>query len=174
MFKPNFDKGKAYLKKAGTDVFAIVGGVKMVFSPGSAYEDINKEKLPEKYTIDGLKKEYSFSKAFKKHFKVTHHVDMERLLRASSILITNFEGPESEDNMKKHLERLFFHFSVQTGTICVQNVSDALMAFGEILKIKKRPEITLQEYDDAARIIGHYFKLWNYDNPIDAFFGTEW
>lgn len=174
MFKLNFDKGITYLKKAGTDVIAIVGGIKMVFSPGSAYDDIKKEKLPEKFLIEGLKKEYRFSDGFKKHFKVTHHVDMERLLRACSILLTNFEGPESDDNMKNHHQRLFFHFSMDTATLSIGNMGKALATFGEILKIKKKPKLISKDYEDAARIIGHYFKLINYDNPIDQFFGTEW
>ncbi|NHJ48993.1 MAG: hypothetical protein FK733_14500 [Asgard group archaeon] len=173
MLKPNHDKGKAYLKKAGTDVIAIAGGIKMVFSPGSAYININKEKLPEKFNIESLGKEFSFSKSFIKHYQVTHQVDMERLLRACSILITNFTGPESDDIMKNHLDRLFTNFMIKPGNICVDEVRAALETFGDIIKIKRKPKISLDEYTDAAKIIGDYFKIWNYDSAIDAFFGSS-
>ena len=171
MFKRDYEKGKAYLKKAGTDVIQIAGGIKMVFSPGSAYQDINKERLPEKFYIESLKKEYRFSKNFIKFFKITHQVDMERLLRACSILITNFTGPETDDFMKNHSGRLFNNFMLTPGNLCEVEVSDALVAFGEILKIKKN-KISPEEYLDAAKIIGDYFKLWNYDDAISSFFGT--
>ncbi|NHJ03285.1 MAG: hypothetical protein EAX90_00515 [Candidatus Heimdallarchaeota archaeon] len=172
MFKPDYSKGKAYLKKAGTNVFAIAGGIKMVFSPGSAYKDIKKEKLPERFFIESLKKEFSFSKSFIKQYQVTHHVDMERLLRACSILITHFTGPETEDYMKNHSQRLFTNFMIKPGIICEDEVRAALISFGEVLKIKNKPKISLGEYLDAAKIIGDYFKLWSYDDAIDAFFGT--
>jgi len=172
MLKPNHEKGKAYLKKAGTDVMQIAGGFKLVFSPGSAYEDINKEKLPEKFFIAELNKEYSFSESFKKHFKVTHKVDIERLLRACSILITEFTGPETEDYMRNHHKRLNMHIIMKSGNTCVDEFRAALVTFGEVLNIKGRPKITLDDYLDAARILGDYFKLWNYDSTIDDFFGS--
>ena len=172
MLKPDFSKGEKYLKKAGTDVIAIAGGIKMVFSPGSAYEDIKKERLPKEYFIEGLGKKFSFSDSFIKQFKVTHQVDMERLLRACSILITNFTGPETEDYMKNHLQRLFTNFMTKPGIICEDETKAALMTFSEIIKIKNKPKITMDEYSDAAKILGDYYKLWLYDSAIDAFFGT--
>ncbi|MBD3189573.1 MAG: hypothetical protein GF308_02965 [Candidatus Heimdallarchaeota archaeon] len=167
----DFSKGKEYLKKAGTDVFVIKDGMKMVFQPGSAYKDIKKERLPTKFFLKGLNKEARFPKEFIKHYKVSHHIDMERLIRACSILLTNFTGPETDDYMKNHLDRLFSHFMVKSGILCEEDIRSALIAFGEVLKIPKKHKISQEDYLEAAQILGDYFKLWTY-NEIDQFFGV--
>lgn len=170
MSKPNHEKGKAYLKKAGTNVIQIAGGIKLVFSPGSAYEDISKEKLPETFYVKELEEEFIFSDWFKKQYQMTHQVDMERLLRACSILITEFSGPETEDNMRNHHKRLAMHFMMKSGENCEKEVHAALVTFGEVLNIKEGPEVTIDDYIDAAIILGFYFKLWDYGFTVDDFF----
>ena len=164
----NHDNGKKYLKKAGTNVFVILEGTKMVFQPGAAYQDIKKEKLPNKFFVEGLKKEFSFSKEFIKQFKVTQQTDMNRLLRACSILITNFTGPEKDDNMKNHSQRLFNSLMLKPGILCEGAVCDALISFGEVLKISKKAKITREDYMNAAKILGDYFKLWTYGGFYDS------
>jgi len=161
MFHYNFDIGKSYLKKAGTDVIMISMGMKMVMSPGSAYEDIQKEKLPETFFNENLGKNISFSKDFIKQYKITHRVDLDRLLRACSILVTNFNGPEKEDYPKNHHKRLFSHYMITDGALAEMEVMAAIKAFGEILKIKVK-KIDIADFRVAAQILGDYYKLWNY------------
>ncbi|MEA2069682.1 MAG: hypothetical protein U9O98_00150 [Asgard group archaeon] len=169
MFALNFDKGKKYLKKAGTNVFVIADGIKMVFEPGSAYKDINKEKLPEKFFIEFLNKEVALPKEFARLYQVTHQVDFERLLRGCSILLTNFTGPQSADTLKNHHERLFKHFMVTGGMIAKDNMVQALKEFGKLCNIPKRNTINDDDYRLIAQVLGDKYKLWAYDE-IDLFF----
>ncbi|MFW9923237.1 MAG: hypothetical protein ACFFDW_08135 [Candidatus Thorarchaeota archaeon] len=168
MFAINCDKGKEYLKKVGTDVFIIFNGNKFVFQPGSAYEDINKEKLPEKFFIASLNKEISLSREFVKQYKVTHRVDFDRLIRGCSILLTNFTGPESNDNIKNHLQRLFTHFMLRSGVLCEEDIKSALSIFGDLIKIPKKNKITIQDFQEVAQVLGDYYKLWDY-SAMDFF-----
>ncbi len=168
------DKGKEYLKKAGTNTFVILEGTKLVFQPGSAISDAKKEKLPRKFFNEGLSKEFSFSKEFIKQYKITHQIDMERLLRACSIILTSFTGPETDDYSKNHLDRLFKHLMVKESILCESAISEALVSFGEVLKIPKKAKITNEDYQDAAKIIGDYFKLWKSDGFDPAAFMKDY
>ncbi len=165
MFTVNHDKGKEYLKKAGTNEFIIKRRKKKFFEPGSAYNNAKKEKLPKEY----LTQEYgnlSLSEEFIKHFQITQLVDMARLLRAISILLTNFTGPESEDFRKNHTDRLFFHLMMKPGLFAEDDLAGALFSFGEVLQIPKTNKITKEDYNTAAKIIGSYFALLNYDQML--------
>ena len=167
MFNVNHDIGKEYLKKAGTNEFIITRRKKKFFEPGSAYKNAKKEKLPKEF----FTKEYgnlSLSEEFIKHFQITQLVDMARLLRAISILLTNFNGPESEDFRKNHTDRLFFHLMMKPGLFAEDDLAGALFSFGEVLQIPKTNKITIENYRTAAQIIGGYFALLNYDPMILA------
>ncbi|MBN1683700.1 hypothetical protein JW865_09135 [Candidatus Bathyarchaeota archaeon] len=156
-----FTKGINYLRKAGTDVVLVTSGIRMVMQPGSAYDDIKKEKLPESFFIDDIGMAVSFSKAFKKYYKVSHRIDLDRLMRACSILLTQFEGPETDDNPKKLHERLFFALAAYQPYEAEQALMDAVKTFGDILKVhhKKISEI---DYLNAVRIINQIYKFYSY------------
>jgi hypothetical protein len=165
VLKENFAKGRKYLEKVGTDVIAIAMGMKMVMKPGSAYEDVKKERLPAKFIVPPLNNEMSFSKNFVKEFKVTHEVDLERLLRGCSILITGFEGPEKDDNMKNHHRRLGGHFVFYPSPIeAAEDMTAAMKLFGEIAGVNKK-KIDENEYAIAADIVNSVYKIWDYSAP---------
>ena len=161
-FKYDFEIGKKYLKKAGTNLVLTNQGMKVVMEPGSAYEDVVKEKLPEKFFIEGLNKEISLSKDFIKEYQLTHRVDLDRLMRGCSILITKFNGPESDDHPKIHHKRLFEHFMITQGILAEGETSAAIMEFGKVRKLKLK-KIKNEDYIVAAQILGDFYKIWNYD-----------
>lgn len=159
-----FVKGINYIKKAGTNVVLNTGGIKMVMQPGSAYDDIKKEKLPESFFIDDIGIAVSFSKNFIKEYKVTHKVDLDRLMRACSILLTQFEGPETEDTPKKLHEKLFFALSAYQNYEAEQALIAALKTFGDILQVKHK-KISEIDYLNAIRIINQIYKFYSYNEP---------
>ncbi|HUT82213.1 MAG TPA: hypothetical protein VMZ29_13510 [Candidatus Bathyarchaeia archaeon] len=171
MFEVNYDKGREYLEKNGTGVY-IISGDKQSNSLGSAYLNLVKEKLPEQFYLECLSRNVSFSKEFIKHYKVNVRLDLDRLMRACSILITNFTGPTTEDDPRNHFERIFKHFMFQSATKCENDVVGALIELGKIVKIPKKHKITQNDYLIAARIIGEFYKLWEF-NQTDPFFSMQ-
>ncbi|NHJ86140.1 MAG: hypothetical protein FK734_11810 [Asgard group archaeon] len=157
-----YNKGKKYLEKAGTDIIAISLGLKWVFEPGSTYLLYNDEKLPETFFIESLNKEESLPFIFVRHYKVTHQVDLDRLLRGCSILLTNFTGPEAADNVKNHQERLIKHFQGKYGLDAEKEMMSALMEFGVVFQIEEKNLISINDYLIVAQILGDRYKLWIY------------
>ncbi|MHA1211736.1 MAG: hypothetical protein ACTSSH_04665 [Candidatus Heimdallarchaeota archaeon] len=160
----NYDKGREYLKKNGTDVIKMAGRRKLVFQPGSAYTKVKKERLPEKFFLENLKKEVSFTQDFIKLYNMTTRVDLDRLLRACSILITGFDGPISDDYPKKHHERLFKHLMIREGILCESDIHGALVEFGRIIGIPDDQILEMRDYTTASKIIGGFYALWSYSD----------
>ncbi|HUT80465.1 MAG TPA: hypothetical protein VMZ29_04605 [Candidatus Bathyarchaeia archaeon] len=140
-------------------------GMKMVFQPGSAYENLEKEKLPEIFFNDELNRPIGFSKKFVKFYKMTHRIDMDRLLRGISILLTGFTGPDTNDNPKNHHKLLFAHFMLKSGFAADKEIEEAIKAFGEISRVPIK-KISDFEFNCAARIINHFYKLYSYNDPF--------
>ncbi|MHA1156660.1 MAG: hypothetical protein ACTSQK_11180, partial [Candidatus Heimdallarchaeota archaeon] len=62
--------------------------------------------------------------------------------------------------------RLFFHLMMKPGLFAEDDLAGALFSFGEVLQIPKTNKITKEDYNTAAKIIGSYFALLNYDQML--------
>ncbi len=158
MSEEKLAKSIKYFEETGTDAFLIKDGMKFVFEPGSAYADLKKEKLPEKYSIPFFSYEASFSKEFIKQFRITHRVDLDRLLRALSILLTGFNGPAIEDYPKNHHKRFFTHFMLKDRFTAEEEILQGLVTFGNIYGADLS-KFGMADWVDASRIVNKYYSL---------------
>ena len=140
------------------DVILVFEGDTMVMSPGSAYDDLKKEKLPEKFSIPFYSYEASFSKNFIEQFKVTHRIDLDRLLRALSILLTGFVGPITEDYPKNHHKRFFRYFMLKDRFTAEEEILQALITFGKIYGADLS-NLRMGDWVDASRIVNKFYSL---------------
>ena len=123
--------------------------------------------LPRPY---GLKSQegqiINISENFMKRFQVTTEYDLMRIIRNSSIILSNFSGSKDQDNFKVHKERLLQDFS----NVADQNLPDqrisAIFRFTASLMIIDTllpPTdiiLTTEEFYVASLVIGTVFKLF--------------
>lgn len=150
-----FEKYKAgieYLKKTGLVIImhSLLG--RMVFEPGSLFEDKEKETLPRPAAFSAGR----LSLAFMDHFNLTTEVDLGILLRACSIILTNFSGPDEEDFPKNHQNRLKERLAA-TGTDCHQYLLLAFLLIEDIFE--KLSALTQTDYEEASVGFARYCGL---------------
>jgi len=158
MSEEKLAKSIKYFEVTGMDVVLMSGDIAIAMSPGSAYDDLTKEKLPEKYSIPFFSYEASFSKNFIEQFRMTHRVDLDRLLRALSILLTGFNGPITDDYPKKHHMRFFSHFMLKDRFTAEEEILQGLMTFGRIYGVDMN-KLGLADWVDASRIVNKFYAL---------------
>ncbi|MGY5876108.1 MAG: hypothetical protein RTU30_10205 [Candidatus Thorarchaeota archaeon] len=149
-YKPGID----YLKSTGLDLIVVTDLFRTVFQPGSMYES-EKEILAKPFTS----RDYTMSIEFMERFSVTTEVDLERLVRMASIILTNFSGPDTEEAPKKHFQRLVERLKQEPGNMerevtMVQSflIVDRVFEFGKPLRVSV--------YTDAVRTLAQHYRIW--------------
>ena len=101
-FAEEYAEGIAYLQKTSLDLYMPnpLGG--MTFKQGSFFESVEKETLPRPTAIGPGR----LSIVFMERFGISTEVDLNRLVRAVSIILTNFTGPRDQDSPRNHQNRL--------------------------------------------------------------------
>lgn len=157
-----YKTGIKYLKKYGLWVFIKMtpGGktewIKVM--SGFSFENKEKETLPKPYTITASTgKIIKLSKEFMDRFQLITKFDLERIIRNTSIILTNFSGPKTDDIMKNHLERLQ-KWKPDEKPFKQQEFVGSLMMIENLQGSKDL--LPNQHYSEAATILGHMFKLW--------------
>lgn len=157
------ETGLKYLQKAGLNLLVVSSSGKLTFQPGSAFEDIKKETLPKPYVIKEkyTPREYKLDEELRKRYSIRTEVDLYRLMRICSIIITAFNGPEEQDTPKAHVKRLRDWIKENCFEDGVWVIYMALTSFEKQIGYRKELEIGL--YFDLAHILGKFFKLWKND-----------
>ncbi|HUU78092.1 MAG TPA: hypothetical protein VMX55_07065 [candidate division Zixibacteria bacterium] len=161
--------GVEYLEKTGLDLIVWTSFGKATLQPGSAFENIEKEKLPTPYSIklnNGVI--YTLNENLQKRYQITTEVDLQRILRICSILVTNFQGPEEEDSPKNHREGIRQWIKDQSSGIdrIGFHMVMALHTLDEILGYKKHFDFS--ENFSFVNILRVLYKLWLND-PLEEF-----
>jgi len=154
-----YEIGMGYLEKYGIAlIFWSENGEKQIFKTGAAFKDLEAETLARPYKIqlkDGSTVE--FSEEFMDRFDISTKLDLQRLMRICSILLTDFSGPEIEDNPKNHLERLRKKLKKYVRSEDARIVQ-ALYGYEAMMGYKK--QIFLDDYNQAANLLNALYKIW--------------
>ena len=158
--RSSYTTGIEYLKKTGLDLIVQLNFIRIPFKPGSYLQDKTKETLRKPYGIISPSKEvFSLSVAFMDRFKISTVVDMNRMIRACSIILTNFDGPGEYDDIDYHIENLREMLSCESIDNVPKLMLMALHIIEEIIGIKKEPLPEI-DYQKAVNVLNVYFKLW--------------
>ena len=166
--RKRFQIGIDYLEKTGLDLIVQSGFGRLVFKPGSLFENKEKETLSipitakERYGIVT----YTLSEDLRQRFQITTEVDLQRLVRACAILITDFNGPEKDDTpdvLFKRLRTFMKEKSNRTGW----EIHMALLTIDDILGYRKKRKD--REYYDLAWILNIHHNLWKERAPFETF-----
>ncbi|MHA1555929.1 MAG: hypothetical protein ACTSPM_03250, partial [Candidatus Heimdallarchaeota archaeon] len=157
-----YKKGTKYLKKYGLWVFIkMPPGGKTEFiqaKAGFAFENKEKELLSKPYTVTASTgKMIKLSREFMDRFQLITKFDLERIIRNSSIILTDFSGPKTDDIMKNHMERLQ-KWKTDDKPFKQQEFVGSLMMLENLQGAKDL--LPNAHYSEAATILGHMFKLW--------------
>jgi len=148
-FADEYAEGIAYLQKTSLDLYMPnpLGG--FVFKPGSYFEDADKENVPKPAKI-GLGR---LSVGFMDRFNISTSVDLSRIVRAVSIILTNFTGPRDQDSPRNHQNRLkeFIRGDLDK---CKKEVVRAFFGIEKILGLGD--VIDYRDYTEAAIAICAY------------------
>ena len=132
-YKPGID----YLKSTGLDLLLVTQFIRTVMQPGSLYES-ESEILAKPFTTS----KGSMSIEFMERYSISTEVDLERLVRMASIILTNFTGPDEEESPKKHFQRLVTRLKEETGNmerevamVQVFLILDRVFEFGKSLRV---------------------------------------
>ena len=151
-------KIKKYFEETGTDVIMVTAGMRITMKPGSAYEDIKKEKLPDEFQLKSDNLTIPFPKSIKEQYKITHKVDFDRLLRGVSIVLTGFLGPIEEDTLKNHHKRLFMRYLAWDPIDAEDDLATGLEFFGDFIGVSHK-EINEFDYLNVAQILNDYYTI---------------
>ena len=157
-----YKKGVKYLKKHGLWLMIkLPHGGKFEWiqaKPGFAIKDKAKETLPRPVTLKASGgKTYKISKEFMDKFQLVTELDLQRIIRNTSILLTNFSGPKDNDIIENHLKRLQ-NWKADNAKQKIQDFMIALVML-ESLHGSKEP-LPNNHYAEATTVIGYLFKLW--------------
>ena len=159
-----FKIGIEYLQQTGLNLIVQTSISKLVFKPGSIIENKEEETLSLPYTVKKhLGGIYNLSETLRKRYQVSTEVDLQRLVRICAILITDFNGPESDDTPKvlfKSLRTFMREKSNHTGW----EIVIALQTLDNILGFRKQRKFA--EYYNLAGILNTHFNLWK---ELEAF-----
>lgn len=162
-----FKIGIDYLQQTGFNLIVQLSIGNLVFKPGSFFENMEKETLSLPYALkrsDGVI--YTLSETLRKRYQVSTEVDLQRLARICAILITDFNGPESDDTPKillKNLRTFMREKSNRTGW----EIIIALQTLDNLLGFRKQRKFT--EYFNLAGILNTHFGLWKELEPFSTF-----
>ena len=84
-------------------------------------------------------------------------MDLQRIIRNSSIILTNFSGSKDEDAFGIHLERLQ-KWETNNKSKKQQEFIGSLMMLENLQGSKDL--LPTEHYTEAATILGHLFNLW--------------
>lgn len=107
--------------------------------------------------------EIQLSTEFMDRFELSTQMDLNRMIRNSSIILTNFTGPLEKDNFKIHHNRLkkWIRENARKDVPEYQGLPDliiALMILNRLLPPKGN--LSTEEYFYAGCILGAYYKLF--------------
>ncbi len=162
-----FKIGIEYLQQTGFNLIIQSSVGKLVFKPGSFIENKEKETLSIPYTLmrsDGVT--YNLSEKLRKRYQVSTEVDLKRLTRICAILITDFNGPDSDDTPKvlfTNLRTFMREKSNHTGWEIIL----ALKTFDNLLGFRKQGMFV--EYSNLAGILNTHFNLWKELEPFSTY-----
>lgn len=146
--------GIEYLKSTGFDLYMFEVFASVVFKPGSFFED-SSEILPQPYKH----KAGTVSLEFMKRYNVTTEVDLHRMARICSIILTNFNGPKDQDDPKNHRERLRNRFSTESNKEeCEVHMVQAFLILDRIMGLEKA--LPIQDLYEVVRVLGSVFSFW--------------
>ncbi|HUT81906.1 MAG TPA: hypothetical protein VMZ29_11940 [Candidatus Bathyarchaeia archaeon] len=155
-----FELGMSYLEKHGLGlIYWTQDGEKLVFKSGAAFKSLEEETLSKPYKIKLTEdnKIVELTEEFMNRFEISTKLDLQRLMRICSILLTDFSGPIEEDTPKNHLERLKNRLKKY-----VKNENEQLiqgfLGFEAIMGYKE--QIALEDYNQAAKLMNGLYKLW--------------
>ena len=157
--------GVSYLKKTGLNLIKWTSFGKMTFQPGSIFENKEEETLPIPYSIklnNGVV--YSLNSKLRKRYQISTEVDLQRIIRICSILVTNFNGPDEEDTPRTHRERIRNWITDTPSGIdrIGFHMVMALHSLDEILGFKKHFDFGINF--ELVNILRVQYKLWLNDS----------
>jgi len=157
-----YKKGVNYLKKNGLMVFIKMppGGKTewLQASPGLIMQDKVKETLQVPMAMNASAgKVFQISKEFMERFKLITELDLHRIIRNCSIILTNFSGPRNEDIVSNHLDRLQ-KWKAEDKKLKQTEFVGSLIMLENLHESKDL--LPNNHYKEAATIIGYMFKLW--------------
>ena len=162
-----FQIGIDYLKKTGLNLIVQSSLGRLVFEPGSFFEDKEKETLAIPYSIkrsDGVT--YTLSEKLRERYQLSTEVDLQRLARVCAVLVTDFNGPDKDDTPEVLLKRLRT-FMKEKSNRTGWEITLALETLDDILGYKKQRKST--EYYHLAWILNIHFNLWKELDPFSTF-----
>ncbi|NHJ84581.1 MAG: hypothetical protein FK734_03915 [Asgard group archaeon] len=155
-----FELGMGYLEKYGLGlIFWNEQGEKLVYKTGSVFKSLEEETLPRPYRIKLIDddKIVELTEEFMNRFEISTKLDLQRLMRICSILLTDFSGPVEDDTPKNHLERLRVRLKKFVKNEAEQMVQ-AFLGFEAIMGYKE--QLLLEDYQQAAKLMNGLYKLW--------------
>ncbi|MHA1354447.1 MAG: hypothetical protein ACTSR1_04650, partial [Candidatus Heimdallarchaeota archaeon] len=102
-------------------------------------------------------KAFYISKEFMERYKLISELDLQRIIRNCSIILTNFSGKKDEDVTKNHLECLQ-QWKMDDKKVKQQEFIGALIMLENLHNSKDL--LPNNHYTEAATILGYMFKLW--------------
>lgn len=167
----NYIRGLTYLGRTGFEFTIYLDGkalntkdhkTAIQFSFGGPQKD-----LPMPVVFGGS----TLLKPFMTHYKIITTVDIAKLMRVVSIILTNFNGPVKDDHFHNHRDRLQqFFFNQEPFDESV--VMEALVAYDYVFG--KQISISKSEYIAFARTLNYFFNLFKPDDPIDDYFFDDY
>ena len=110
-------------------------------------------------------------KPFMTHYKIITTVDIAKLMRAVSIILTNFKGPIKDDHFHNHRDRLqqfFFNQEPFDESIVMEALVVYDYMFGKPISLPK------SNYIAFARTLNYFFNLFKPEDPIDDYFFDDY
>lgn len=157
--KEKYKAGLTSLATFGLDLIVISKGIVFTYKEHS-YFDEEKKNLP----IPCKFGENLLSEAFMEQYHIITKVDIARLLRIISIILTNFKGSKEKDSFDIHIENLqnFFQFQLPFDESIMAEV---LGAYDEAFGIKNI--ILLGEYIAFARVLNLLYYIFKKVRKIE-------
>ncbi len=163
-----FKIGLEYLMRTGLNLYVQSSFGRLSFAPGSFYENREKETLPTPYSVHEIgEPTFTLNDEFRKRFQLITEVDLQRLVRVCAILITDFNGPESDDTpdvLFKRLRTFMKEKSNRTGW----EIRLALMTLDDTI-LRNRLLKNDSEYYFLARLLNVNYKLWVERKPFENY-----
>jgi len=163
-----FKIGLEYLQRTGLNLFIQSSFGKLSFAPGSFFDNKEKETLAIPYTVKQIgEPSYTLNDELRKRFQLITEVDLQRLARICAILITDFNGPETDDTPEvlfKGLRAFMKEKSNRTGW----EINMALLTLDDTI-LGNRLLKNNSEYYYLAWILNVNYNLWKERKPFENF-----
>ena len=161
--------GVSYLQKTSLNLIEWTSLGKVTYQPGSFFDNKEKETLSVPYSIklnNGVV--YSLHEKLRQRYQISTEIDLQRILRVCSILVTNFNGPDEKDTPKNHRERIREWIKDTPSGIdrIGFHMVMALHSLDEILGFKKHFDFGINF--ELVNILRVQYKLW-YNDSLEQF-----